>query len=50
MMSVDLVLLSGLDSDTFLINRFRVSFLVRANGQSMLAVRPMQDSRSEVDE
>jgi hypothetical protein len=50
MMNVDLVLLSVLSTDTFLINRFRISFLVRANGQSMLAVRFVQDSRSEVDE
>jgi hypothetical protein len=50
MMNVDLVLLSVLNTDTFLINRFRVSFLVRANGQSMLAVRSMEDLRSEVDE
>lgn len=50
MLNVDLALLSVSNTDTFLLNRFRGSFLVRANGQFMLAVRFMQDSRSEVDE
>ena len=49
-MHVDLVLLSVSNTDTFLLNRFRGSFLVRANGQFMLAARFMQDARSEVDE